>query len=307
MPSSFSIAPTPVESIVTDESSSQKPTTLLLRTSRPYYYNAWAENNRLRLKNEKLSKRQQSSCCIAFYSLCLCVSAGIMIIVIYRFTDECSSTTNGERFIVKCLRHWFFLAAISTCSLACIGVIFGTCRYFRSQRLNFLYENDRATDLRNTNGLLPMAATSNSYRSPVLLVNRTSLTPSGQIRFVDDEYSSATIISSLANTSSHYKIPPFSYDELLDESIPIIISTSPNADIHNATRFFSSSTSTLSSPQLLSPSARTSNATTATINSNKSKTPPNYKKIGPSLSASYSTGIGRGNVWEKQRRVSALR
>jgi hypothetical protein len=307
MPSPFSIAPIPTESMIINESSPQKPTTLLLRTNRPYYYNSWTENNRLRLKNEQLSKRQQSSCCIAFYSLCLSVSAGVMIIVIYRFTEECSSTTNAKIFLIKCLRHWLFLAAICTSFLACTSVIFGVCRYFRSQRLNFLYENERVTDLRNTNGLLPMNSASPCYRSPTLLVNRTSPILFGQTRYGDDEYSSTTVVSSLPNVSPQCKMPPFNYDELPDEAIPIIISMPPNTDIHNKTRYFSSSNSTLSSPQLLCPSARTSNATTTTTNSNKSKTSLNLKKIGPSLSTSYSTGLCEANVWERQRRLSLLR
>jgi hypothetical protein len=299
MQSSFSITPTPAESIVVDKSSPQKPTTLLLRTNRPYFYNSWAENNRLRLKNEKLFKRQKSSCCIAFYSLCLCVSAGVMIIVIYRFTDECSSTTNAKRFLIKCLRHWLFLAAICTSSLAFSGVIFGACRYFRSQRLNFLYDNERVTAIGNTDNLLPMTITPHCYHSPTLLVNRSSLIPSRQTRYGDDEYSNATAVSSLANASPQCKMPPFNYDELPDESTPVIISVSPNIDIHNTTRFFSSSTSTLSSPQLMCPSARISNATTATINSNKSKTTPNFEKNGPSISTSYSNGLSGANVWER--------
>jgi hypothetical protein len=31
------------------------------------------------------------------------------------------------------------------------------------------------------------------------------------------------------------------------------------------------------------------------------------KKIGPSLSTSYSTGLCEANVWERQRRLSLLR
>ncbi len=59
MQSSISIPLTPGESIAINELPSQRPTTLLLRTNRPYLYNSWTLNNRLRLKNEKLSKLQQ--------------------------------------------------------------------------------------------------------------------------------------------------------------------------------------------------------------------------------------------------------
>ncbi|CAF1320560.1 unnamed protein product [Adineta steineri] len=69
MQSSLPIPPTPVDTIANDVISLPKSTTLLLHPNRPYVHNYWLLNDRLRLKNKKLSRRQQSSCRIAFYSL----------------------------------------------------------------------------------------------------------------------------------------------------------------------------------------------------------------------------------------------
>jgi hypothetical protein len=303
MQSSSSIPPTSAESIVINELPSQNPTTLLLRTNRPYLYNTWALNNRLRLKNEKLSKRQQSSCRIAFYSLWLCVSAGVMIIVIYRFTDECSLAPNPKQFFIKCLRHWLFLAAICTSLLACGGVIFGACRFFRSQKFNFLYDEQHELQLTNNNGLLPMNITPHSYYYPTSLTNGVSIVSSRQLENHDSRHSNTTVISSITNASSRRKIPPFNYDELLPESNSITISKSPNIDNNNKTILFSSSTSTLSLPQSIVPTPRTSNTT---INSNKSKATSIFEDTCSSTPA-YTTCLCGANVWEKQQKLSSSR
>jgi len=294
MQSSLSIAPITTDTIVVNELSSQKPTTLLLRTNRPYLYNSWIVNNRLRLKNEKLTKRQQSSCRIAFYSFWVCVTAGIMIIIIYRFTDECSLATNQKQFFIKCFRHWLYLAAICTSLLAFSGVILGACQYFRSKTLNFLYDDEHQQYLINTNGLLPMTMTSHSYCYPTLISSR-------QIQNRDDEHSNITLISSLTNTSLGRKIPPFNYDELPLETSPIIISKSPNMDNNNNNTkkiaFFSSSISTLSSPQSILSTARSSNASNTITNS---KAPSILENTCTNTPATHITCISGIDVCKKQ-------
>jgi hypothetical protein len=300
MQSSVSIAPITADTIVVNELPSQKPTTLLLRTNRPYLYNSWTLNNRLRLKNEKLTKRQQSSCRIAFYSFWLCVTAGIMIIIIYRFTDECSLATNQKQFLIKCFRHWLYLAAICTSLLAFSGVILGACQYFRSQTLNFLYDDEHQQHLINTNGLLPMTMTSYSHCYPTLLTNVNSIISSRQIQNRDDEHSNIILISSLTNTSLGRKIPPFNYDELPLETTPIIISKSPNMDDNNNTNkilFFSSSTSNLSSPQSMLSTARSSNASNTITNS---KAPSILENTCTSTPATHITCISGVDVCKKQ-------
>jgi len=298
MQSSISIAPITTDTIVVNELPSQKPTTLLLRTNRPYLYNSWTVNNRLRLKNEQLKKRQQSSCRIAFYSFWLCVSAGIMIIVIYRFTDECSLTTNQKQFFIKCFRHWLYLAAICTSLLACSGVILGACRYFRSQTLNFIYDDEHQQHLTNINGLLPMTTTSHSYYHPTSLINGTSIIPSRQIENLDDEHSNITLISSFTNTSLRRKIPPFNYDELPLQTNPIIILKSPKMDNNTKkTIFFLSSTSTLSSPQSMLSTARSSNASNTITNG---KAPSILENTYTSTPTSHVTSIPGIDIWNKQ-------
>jgi len=299
MQSSVSIAPVSVDSIVISELPSQKPTTLLLRTNRPYLYNTWTINNRLRLQNEKLIKRQRSSCRIAFYSLWLCVSAGVMIIIVYRFTDECSLTTNQKQFFfIKCLRDWLYLIAICISLLASIGVIFGACRYFRSQTLNFLYDDEHEQHSTTTNSLLPMTIRSNSLTNSVFRQSENR----------DDEHSTTTVISSLTNTSLRRKMPPFNYDELPPETNPIIIRKSPNMNNNiNKTLLFSSSTSTLSSPQSVLSTARSSNASNTITNSNKDEATSTFEDIRASTPTSYTTCISGVDIWGKQQRLSSYR
>jgi hypothetical protein len=292
----------PIDLNVINELPSQKPTTLLLRTNRPYLYNSWVLDNRLRLKNKKLSKRQQSSCRIAFYSFWLCVSAGVMIILIYRFTDECSLTANQKQFFIKCLRHRLFLAAVCTIFFACGGIIFGACRYFRSQTLHFLYDNEREPHLTSTNDLLPMMSKSHSYSYPTLLTNGASIIPSREVQNRHDELSNTTVISSLIKTSLRRKIPPFNYDELPPEPNPIIISKSANINNDtNKTIFFSSFISTLSSRQSILSTTRSFNASNTITNSNKSKATSIFEDTCSNTPASYTSCISGVDVWEKQQ------
>jgi hypothetical protein len=295
----------PIDLNVINELPSQKPTTLLLRTNRPYLYNSWVLDNRLRLKNKKLSKRQQSSCRIAFYSFWLCVSAGVMIIVIYRFTDECSLTTNPKQYFMKCLRHWLFLAAICTSLLACGGVIFGACRYFRSQTLNFLYDDEYERHRTNRNSSLPMTPTSHSSYYPTSFTNGASIISFRPTQNPDDAHSNAAVVSSITNRLLQRKLPPFNYDELPIESSFITTLKSPNRNNNNKTIFFSSSTPTLSSSQLICPTARISNTTNTTMDSNQSKAKSVYKDNSSQTPASCTTCLCEVNVWEKRQRLSS--
>ena len=223
------------ESIIMDESSSSlsRPTTLLLRTNRPYFYNTWRLNNRLRIENEKLFKRQQSSCSCAFYSLCLCVIGGILIIVIYRFTDECSSINDWKNLSQLCRRYWLFFAATFLSLISCCGFLAAACRYFRTQPANFPYENQRLTELRNPNEIFPTVMTPHYYGTPVLLGNGSSINSS---RYRDDEHSNITLNSSSTVPSPQRRIPPFIYDELPSEATSIRISISPPMDFEHYPR-----------------------------------------------------------------------
>ena len=272
---SFPKPPTLVDSNQIDELSSKNPTTLLLNTHRPYIFNYWTLNDRLRLKNEKLSRRQQSSCRIAFYSLWLCIIASVLIIIIYRFTDDCPLTTNRKQIFLKCSRHWLFFLAICLSLVACSGVLFGACRYFRSQPLTF--QND--LHVINDNNLLPMTSIAKSYGYST---NGTPIIPFRQIRNRDDEHS---------NSSPQRMIPPFNYDEFPLESNSILISKSPN---NNKSIFFTSSASSASSPQSIF-------STTATNKILNSKATSISEDNCPSAPASYKSCICGIDVWERQQ------
>jgi hypothetical protein len=292
MRSSLPVPPTLVDSILIDELSPPRPTTLLLNVNRPYLYNYWAFNDRLRLKNEKSTKRQQSSCRIAFYSSCVCILASVMCIVIYRFTDECSLVTNGKRFSIECLRHWLFLVAISISLLACSGVIFGACRYFRSQPHTFLYSNEHELHLRNNNDLLPITTTSRSSRYSMSITDDTSIIPIRPTQNHDEKYSH----TSITNTLSRQKSPPFNYDELPPKLSPIINSKSPTINNH---MFLLTSMSTSSSPQsMFSP--------TTSSNTDKSKPVSFREKARLSTPVCYTTCTSGTDVWEKRQRLSSF-
>lgn len=308
MPSpSTSNPPISEESIVIDHPSPSRPTTLLLRTHRPYIYNSWAFNNRLRLKNQKLTKRQKSSCQIAFYSLWMCLSASIMIIVIYRFTDECSLKTNTKEYFIQCSRHWLFLIAFSISLCACCGVIFGVCRYFRSQTLNFLYDDHCQRNLTRNNSLLPMAIPLNScYCSSPTSINGVSIGSFRQAYHDKHEYTNPTVITSQTNLSGECRMPPFNYDELPSDSNSILISNSPQIINHSNNRNTFFSISTLSSPQNHPSSARTSTQTNRTFNSIQSKTSLLFEDPCWNTSVSYPIYINDDdddvNIWQKRER-----
>jgi hypothetical protein len=171
----------------------QKPTTAAcLYSDGSHLYHYWTLNDRFRSKNEKLSKRQQSSCRIAFYSVWLCIIAGVTSIIVYRYTEECPMTTNRKEFLVECLRHRLFLTAICISFLACSGFIFGACRYFRSQPQTFLYNQEHGLYVRKSSDLLPMTATSHLCYYPTSSPNCTSNGPSLQTHRDQDKYSDTT-------------------------------------------------------------------------------------------------------------------
>ena len=276
----------PEESIVIDQPLPSKPTTLLLRTHRPYFYNSWAINNRLRLKNQKRRKRQKSSCQIAFYSLWICVSASILIIVIYRFTDECSLRTNSNEFVLRCLRHWLFFITFLISCCACCGVNFGVYRYFRSQTLNFLYDDHyQRTSIRD-NSLLPISIPLNScYCSSSTSTNDHSTGSFRQAHQCKHEYTNTTVISSLTNLSTEHRLPPFNYDELPSDSNSIPILNSPQLinHINNKTTLSSSSPRTSTNIQ--------------------SKTLLIFESPRLNTSVSYPISFNGDIVWEKREHL----
>lgn len=221
MQPSFPVSPAPVDSIVIKESSSDKPTTTLLHSSnittqhQHHLYNYWTLNDRLRSKNEKLVKRQQSSCRLAFYSMWLFLFAGVMIIIVYRFTDECSLTTiDRKHLVLRCFRHILFLAAICISFFGFSGLIFGACRYFRSQPKPLLRANKYELHVTPNYDELPTINTPHRCCYQTSLVNGASILPSQQISNQNDEHSNTTVTSSVQTMSPQRKVPPFTYDEL---------------------------------------------------------------------------------------------
>jgi hypothetical protein len=324
MRSSFPVPPVSVDSIVINEFSSQKPTTTLLyspnsNNSHRYHhhpYNYWTLNERLRTKNEKLSKRQQSSCRLAFYSLWLFVFAGVMAIIVYRFTDECQLTiTDRKQLLIKCFRHVLFLAAICISFLACSGVIFGACRYFRSQPKPFVSNDEHELRLTHNYDVLPILNASHSCCCQTSLPNDASYLPSHHFSNHNDEHSNATVTSSIPNISPQRKMPPFTYDELPPTQsfyspplppLPIININSKSANgNHNRSAFLSSSTSTSSSPQSIFSTTIISNVPNAiTTNNNKRRSTLTFEDACPSTPTSYTTCVCGIDVWEKQQRPS---
>lgn len=235
------------ESIIIDESpsSSSRPTTLLLRSNPPYFYNNWILNNRLRIENEKFSQRQQSSCSWAFYSLCISVSTAILIIVIYRFTDQCAFVVNSNELLTICFRHWLFIGAGVLSGLSFCVFLLNICRYFRSERVNFIYENGRQPVFGSSNGIFPTGRTCHYPSAPMLFGNGSS---NQSFRYRDDEHSSLTLHSCPINYSSHQKLSPLIYDELSDVSqTPIRISISPPLPSEHSTRYSRTSLATINS------------------------------------------------------------
>jgi hypothetical protein len=325
MRSSLHLPPVPMDSIVINELSSQKPTTTLLHSSNiktPHHhhlYNYWTLNERLRSRNEKLSKRQQSSCRLAFYSLSLFVCTGVMTILIYRFTDDCPLTIiDREQIILRCLRHILFLATICISFLACSGVIFGACRYFRSQPKPFLYNDEYELRLTQNYDILPTTSASHSCYCQTPLANGTCVSPSKQIFNHNDEHSNATMSSSIQNISPQRRVPPFTYDELPPTRsmsppplppLPILLNVNVNSKATNTNRhksaFFSSSTSASSSPQsIFSAMILSNNPNASTSNNNKRKSTLIFEDACPSTPTSYTTCVCATDVWERQQRPS---
>jgi hypothetical protein len=317
MRSSFSSPPVPVDSIVINELSSEKPITTLLYSPniknqhQHHLHNYWTLNERLRSKNEKLSKRQQSSCRLAFYSLWLFIIAGVMCIIVYRFTDECPFPIIDQRqFILKCLRHILFFAAICISFLACSGIVFGACRYFRSQPQPFLYNDEYELGLIQNYDVSPRTTTLHSCCYDRVLTNGAPLLPSQQIFNQNDEHSNVTVMSSVQNLSPQRKVPPFTYEELPVTQSLFSLPSSPLSNVnvnakssntnHKTSAFFSSSTSTSSSPQ----SIVSTNPNVTTSNNKKHKSTVNFEDACPSTPTSYTTCVCANDVWERQQRPS---
>ncbi|CAF2541877.1 unnamed protein product [Rotaria sp. Silwood2] len=321
MRSSFSSPPVPVDSIVINDLPTQKPTTTLLHSSnikkqyQHHLYSYWTLNERLRSKNEKLSKIQQSSCRFAFCSLWLVVLASVMGIVVYRFTNDCPLiTSDRKQYNLKCLKHILILVAISIGFVACSGVIFGACRYFRSQPQQLLYNDECELRLIQNYDALPIPHTSHSCCCQRSLTNRASLLSSQQISNHNDEHSNATITSSIQNISSQRKIPPFTYEELpptrkffppplppLPISPSINLNSKSSNTTNNKSTFFSTSTSSSSSPQsIFSTAIISNNPNTTTSNNNIRKSTLTFEDARSSTPTSYTTCECGIDVWERQ-------
>ena len=308
----------PMDSVVISDSSlSQKPTTTLFHSSNSkmnhHLYNYWTLNERLRSKNEKLSRRQQSSCRLAFYSLWLLIFAGVMTIIVYRFTDECSlNEINREQLIFKCFRYILLLIAICTGLFACSGVIFGACRYFRSQPKPFLYSDQYELRLTQNYDVLPIRTSRpHSCCCQSAFMNDAVLSPSQHMCNHNDEHSNITLTSSLQNLSPQRKMPPLTYEELPPTQLfcPSTLPSLPTLSDNNINRkpsnsnkntFVSSSTtSTSSSPQSILPP-------TSLSTNHKRKSTLTFEDASPSTPTSYTTCIGVADVWERQQRPSIL-
>lgn len=320
MRSSFPLPPVPVDSIVINDISSQKPITTLLHSSnikpehQHHLFNYWTLHERLRSKNEKLSRRQQSSCRLAFYSVWLVIFAGVMAIIVYRFTDECPLIPNDRRqFFLRCTRHLLFLVAICISFFACIGVIYHICRYFRSQPKPFLFNDQYELHLTPNYDIGQLTTKSHTCCCETSLINGASLLPSQRILNHNDEQSNVTVTSSIQNLSSPRKVPPFTYEELPPTQsiyplplspLPILSNVNVNAKTsntnHNKSAFFSSSTSTSSSPQ----SIFCNNSNLIISNNNKRKPTLTFEDACPSTPTSYTTCVCGTDVWERQQRPS---
>ena len=305
MRSSYPTAPVPVESVVINDLSSQKSTTTLLHSSQnkpayhPHLYNYWTLNERLRSKNEKLSRRQQSSCRLAFYAVCLFVFAGVMAIIVYRFTDDCpfpgTPSDDQKQWIIRCLRHSLFLAALCISFLACTGLIFGACRYFRSQPEAFLPVDQQELRLTHNYDLSPLP-----HVAHTCCCHHSALT-NGAAQALD-AHSNRTMSSSLLNISPQRKVPPFTYEELpptqsvLTRPLPPLSHRHVNCKSrhanHKKSAFFSSSTSTSSSPQSV--------LSTSFMATHPRKSTLPFEDASPSTPTSFTTCVCATDVWERQ-------
>lgn len=315
MRSSFpnSSPPPPMDSIIINEITSHKPTTTILHSpskKTPHHhhlYNYWTLNERLRSKNEKLLQRQQSSCRMAFYSLWLFILSGVMAIVVYRFTDDCSlPTIDHKDFLLRCFRHVLLLITLSISFFACSGVIYGACRYFRSQPRPFLYTDEYELHLTPNYDVLPISNQSHTCCCQKSLINGTPL-----ISIHNDEHSNATATSSIQNLSPQRKMPPFTYEELPTTQSLYSVPLSPLPKNKSSNRspkknaFFSSSTSTSSSAQSsFSPSTIPNQSDVTTSSHNKRKSTLIFEDAYPSTPTSYTTCVCGTDVWERQQRPS---
>ena len=179
MESSLSVPFKSINSILTDPSSSLNSGKI---PTRPHSFTYWILNDRLRSRNRKLSRRQQSSCRIAFYSLTLCVVACVMSIVIYRFTDECLLANDQTEFSIECSRHRLYLLSIAIGCLACIGLLFGACRYCCSQPRTLITDEEFQRSLLQPHRSLLTTSPSHSCPSSASVVNETSTKPSERVR-----------------------------------------------------------------------------------------------------------------------------
>ena len=325
--------PAPVDSIVINGvSSNNAPLTTLLHSPEsksPHHhhlYNYWTLNERLRSRNEKLFRRQQSSCRLAFYSMWLFVFAGVMAIIVYRFTDDCPlAVIHRKEFLLRCSRHLLFLAAFALSFLACSGLIYGACRYFRSQPQPLLYDDEHELCPTHNYNTLPMFNASHSCCCQRLPPNGTAISPCQRMSHPNEEHSSATLTSLILNQSPQRKMPPFTYDEYPpSQCLPMIsVPASPirpvdNAnfqplhDYRNKKIVFSTSNSAPSSPQSIFSTAISyglPNAAAMTPNphnnsNNKRKSTLTFEDTYPSTPTSYTTCVCTPDVWEKQPRPS---
>ena len=311
-----------MDSIIINEITSHKPTTTILHSpskKTPHHhhlYHYWTLNERLRSKNEKLSQRQQSSCRMAFYSLWLFILSGVMAIVVYRFTDDCSfPSIDHKDFLFRCFRHVLLLIAFSISFFACTGVVYGACRYFRSQPRPFLYTDEYELHLTPNYDVLPISTRSRRCCCQKSLTNGTPLLSSQQISSHNDEHSNATATSSIQNHSPPRKVPPFTYEEIpaTQSLYSVPLSPLPNIDMKSKSSnrnqkknaFFSSSTSTSSSPQSsFSPSTIPNQSDVTTSSHNKRKSTLIFEDAYPSTPTSYTTCVCGTDVWERQQRPS---
>ncbi|UJR34066.1 hypothetical protein I4U23_021477 [Adineta vaga] len=312
MQSSFPLSTVPIDTVVIKDSLSKKATTTIpLHSSNTkhqhHLYNYWTLTERLRAKNEKLVKRQHSSCRLAFYSLWLFLFGGIMIIIVYRFTEECSLITiDRTQLVLRCFRHLFLFAAISISICACSGIVYSICRYFRSQPKQILDDDEYKLYLTKTNDVLSTIPSLHACCYQESITNGTSNLSSQRISNPNDEHSNTTASSSLQNTSPQRKIPPFTYEEFPSTRtcphsiLPnIIVTSNPN---HTKNAFFSSSTSDLSSPQSNhSTTIITSIHHPTTTNHNKRKSTLTFEDPCASTPTSYTTCACGIDIWERQQ------
>ncbi|CAF1427624.1 unnamed protein product [Adineta ricciae] len=304
MQPNFSI---PIDTVIIKDPLAEKASTTLLNSSNAktqhHLYHYWTLNERLRSKNEKLVKRQQSSCRLAFYCLWLFLLGGILIILIYRFTEECSLLTiDRKQLVLRCFRHLFLLAALSLSLCACTGVVCSVCRYFRSQPKQFLDDDEYKSYLKKTNDVVVTIPPLHAYSY------ETSNLSSHRISHPSDEHSNTTMSSSLPNASPLRKIPPFTYEEFPSNQkhthavLPNGIVTS-NPLNPNKSAFFCSSPSDSSSPQSnLSTTIITNNIPRPTaMNCNKHKPPSTYEDPCASTPTSYTTCACGIDIWERQQ------